>query len=101
MCCKGILKRVLPFIVTLVIGLFVASFFVDLRPRPFVFQEGRRGHCHDFENLYYQEHERAERLQEQLDRMKQGPVMLKLGPDEMTVPPPPPPPVKLAPRVVR
>jgi hypothetical protein len=36
-----------------------------------------------------------------LDRMQQSPMMLKLGPGDMTVPPPPPPPVKLAPRVVR
>jgi hypothetical protein len=98
MCCKGILKRVLPFFLTLAVGLFIASFFVDLTPR-LNFPERRLGRCHNFETSYYQEHERAERLQQQLDQLDQNPVPLKWG-DTMSVPPPPPAPV-MAPHVAR
>jgi len=100
MCCKGMLKRVLPFFLTLAVGLFIASFFVDLAPRPLVFREGPRGRCHNFESLYYQEHDRAERLQQQLDQMQQNAVRLNDVRPAFDSPMPPPPP-KFVPRVVR
>ena len=38
MCCKGFLKRVLPFFLTFAIGLLIASFFVSITPN-FKFQK--------------------------------------------------------------
>lgn len=32
MCSKGLLKRALPFFATLAVGLFIASFFVTIKP---------------------------------------------------------------------
>ena len=103
MCCKGILKRVLPFFLTLAVGLFIASFFVDLAPRPFAFPEGRRHACRDFQMLYYQEHERAERLQQQNDELQQNAVYLNNVRPAFEVSPPAPPaaPRFASPRAVR
>jgi hypothetical protein len=101
MCCKGVLKRIVPFFLTLAIGLFIASFFVDLAPRPFAFPEGRRGRCHDFQSAYFQEHERAERLQQQLDQINQNAVTLEWNGDAVNAPAPPPLPRFTAPRAVR
>lgn len=104
MCCKGTLKRLVPFFITLAIGLFIASFFVDLAPRPFAFGEGRRGRRRDYQELqmqYLQEREKNERLQQQLDELRQNPINLthvENGVSDIDVPPPPP---AKAPRVIR
>lgn len=95
MCSKGIFKRVVPFLITLTVGLFIASFFVDLAPRPIGFRGGPRRQCRDFKELYMQEHDRAERLERELDRVRQNPSTLQLvhpqpwtAPDEYVPPPP-------------
>jgi hypothetical protein len=72
----GIIKRIVPFLVTLIVGLFIASFFVDLTPRP-LFIEGRRHRCQDFQNMYMQEHERRMQAEQELDRIRQNPIDLK------------------------
>lgn len=72
----GIVKRIVPFLVTLIVGLFIASFFVDLTPRP-LFIEGRRHRCQDFQNMYMQEHERRMQVEQELDRIRQNPIDLK------------------------
>jgi hypothetical protein len=72
----GIIKRIVPFLVTLIVGLFIASFFVDLTPRP-LFIEGRRHRCQDFQNMYMQEHERRIQAEQELDRIHQNPIDLK------------------------
>ena len=38
MCCKGFVKRVLPFFLTFAVGLFIASFFVTVAAPSFQFQ---------------------------------------------------------------
>jgi hypothetical protein len=38
MCCKGFVKRVLPFFLTFAVGLFIASFFVTVAAPNFQFQ---------------------------------------------------------------
>jgi hypothetical protein len=100
MCSKGAIKRIIPFFITLTIGLFIASFFVDLAPRPFAFPEGRRRRCHDFQQMYMQEHDRAERLQQQLDRVNQNPTQLMhsepWNAPDVYVPPPPTVPMRRA-----
>lgn len=73
----GFIKRIIPFLATLTIGLFIASFFVDLVPRPFIFAEGRRRRCHDFQELYMQEHDRRMQVEQELDRLRQNPIPLK------------------------
>jgi hypothetical protein len=101
MCSKGAVKRIIPFIVTLTIGLFIASFFVDLAPRPFAFADGRRRRSHDFQQMYLQEHDRAERLQQELDRINQNPTHLihnePWNAPDAYVPPPPTMPMRRAP----
>lgn len=97
----AIIKRIVPFLVTLTVGLFIASFFVDLMPRPLAFPEGRRRRCREMQNLYMQERDRADRLQRENDRLRQNPINLKhsepwTAPDLYV----PPPPVK-APRTVK
>lgn len=97
----GIIKRIIPFLVTLTVGLFIASFFVDLAPRPMAFPEGRRTRCRRFQDLYMQERDRADRLQRENDRIKQNPINLKhsepwTAPNEFV-----PPPQLKAPRATR
>ena len=77
MCSKGIIKRLLPFAITLIIGLFITSFFVDLTPRPFTFRSRRAVRAQQWQQMYMDEHNRAERLQRELDMIKQNPVNLK------------------------
>jgi hypothetical protein len=89
----GIFKRIVPFVVALVIGLFIASFFVDLTPRPFTFRSTRQHRCRDFERLYIEQRERNARLQQENDMLRQNPITLKHtepwdAPD-LYVPPPP------------
>jgi hypothetical protein len=93
----GILKRAVPFLAALVVGLFVASFFVDLTPR--LGERGRRHkHCRDHRELkmqYLRERERNEQLQQQLDAIRQNPMDLRLTEElkqmDLDVPPPPAP----------
>lgn len=91
MCFKGILKRFLPFLATLAIGLFIASFFVDLTAPRFEmrgrgwrrYQEVQRLRI---ENQQLRDENR--RLTEQLSDARQS----KFDFDSFEVPPPPPPP---------
>jgi hypothetical protein len=100
MCSLGVIKRVFPFLATLLIGLFIASFFVDLTPRPFAFPEGRRHRCHNYEQMYYDQLDRADQLQKENDRLRQNPVTLKHT-EPWTAPDLYVPPVPKAPRSVR
>lgn len=98
----GIFKRIIPFFATLIVGLFIASFFVDLTPRPFAFPDGRRHRCRDLQNLYMQEHEKRVQAEQELNRIRQNPIDLKHSqpwnaPDLYV----PPPPTVKAPRSVR
>lgn len=67
MCCKGFLKRVLPFFLTFAVGLLIASFFVSITPN-FKFQ--KRG----WNNKHRQYHQRIEsenmRLREENNLLK-------------------------------
>ena len=101
MCCKGVLKRIVPFFLTLAIGLFIASFFVDLAPRPLFADRSGRHPCRDFQSMYYQQREENERLQQQLDQMQQNPVTLEFDGSKLNVVSPPAPPRYTAPRAIR
>jgi hypothetical protein len=96
------LKRFLPFLVTLAVGLFIASFFVNLSPTRF--QVRKRG-WHRYQEMQRLRIENQDlrdenrRLTEQLNEMRRTRTAF----DAFEVPPPPPPPpaVRTAPRVVR
>ena len=104
MCSKGLFKRVLPFFATFVIGLVIASFFVDISAPKF----GRgRWMQHEMERMRMEnEHQRQEirQLHEQLDGRRTRSSTLEYHdfdeiPMDVRVPlPPPPPPVPVAPR---
>lgn len=89
----GIIKRIVPFIATLIIGLFIASFFVDLTPRPFTFRSGKYYRYRELQRLYMEERERADRLQRENDLLRQNPINLKhtepWNAPDLYVPPPP------------
>ncbi len=42
MCCKGFIKRVVPFFLTFAAGLFIASFFISVAAPNFQFRRGYR-----------------------------------------------------------
>jgi hypothetical protein len=73
---KGIFKRVVPFLITLIIGLFIASFFVDLAPRRSSFAADSADTVVIFKTFICKERDRRERAERELDRMRQNPTML-------------------------
>ncbi|HYJ92232.1 MAG TPA: hypothetical protein VEV84_13050 [Pyrinomonadaceae bacterium] len=106
MCCKGMLKRVLPFFLTLAVGLFIASFFVDLSPAPFQSFENRRMRgFREYQQLKLENMELRDRnaqLQERINQLERNPQILKyIVPDNDITSPPAPPTVRNAPHVVR
>jgi len=44
MCCKGFVKRVVPFFLTFAVGLFIASFFITIAAPNFQFRRDFRKH---------------------------------------------------------
>lgn len=68
MCSKGLFKRILPFFATFAIGLFIASFFVDISaPR---FGRGRFAR-HEFQRIQIENQQQREEL-----RQKDGEIRL-------------------------
>ena len=98
MCSKGLLKRILPFFATFAVGLFIASFFVDVsKPR---FGRGRHMR-HEMQQLRMEnqrQREEIRQLHEQLDggqlmpSATNAPEMDEI-PLDVRVPLPPPHPV--------
>jgi hypothetical protein len=92
MCALGFAKRFLPFAATLAIGLFIASFFVDLTPPRF---ENRNRGWHKFQRIQQlrsenqQLREENRRLTQQLNELRQTTWMLDSHYDIPPVPPPP------------
>ena len=100
MCALGFVKRFLPFAATLVIGLFIASFFVDLTvPR---FENRSRGwqkfqRIQQLRNENQQLREENRRLTQQVNELRQTTWTL----DSHFDVPPVPPPAPAAPRRAR
>ena len=104
MCSKGLFRRILPFFATFVIGLFIASFFVDISaPRfgrgRFARQEIQRIQIENQQQReeLRQKDEEIRQLHEQLDgrRMKSSTLDSRDFdeiPMDVRVPLPPPPP---------
>ncbi len=72
----GLLKRALPFLATFGLGLFVASFFVNISPR---FEHHERGRCHrdmwEMRIENEQLREENKRLRESQDSSRVYPVL--------------------------
>jgi hypothetical protein len=86
MCCKGVLKRLLPFFLTLAAGLFIASFFVDLTPTPLRDRGMRK--FRDYQEMKMENTELRQRLaeaQQENDRLRKG----SISPNAPLPPPPP------------
>jgi|SRR3982750_1820036 len=101
MCIIGFVKRILPFAATLAIGLFIASFFVDLTVPQFERGRGWRRYQQmqqmRMENQQLREENR--RLTEQLNEARTRNAF-DFNSFEMP-PPPPPPPAPVVTRRVR
>ena len=106
MCCKGLFKRLVPFFLALVAGLFIASFFVDIGPPRFG-GGFRAKRFHEMQQLRIENDQLRDenlRLQDEIDTMRRNPINLKhyekrdwdSGPDVRDpVPLAPPRPVRL------
>ena len=101
MCCKGFIKRILPFFLTFAVGLFIASFLVSISAPNFRF-EGRRWNRHQ---QYHRQMEfEKQRLQEENYRLKRQLAdrnSQEILPSDLrfSVPPPPAPPMPPVPPV--
>lgn len=89
MCCKGFLKRILPFFLTFSLGLLIASFFVTIAAPNFQFK--KRGW-----SRHQQYHQRLEfenqQQREEINRLKRQLAEKQNLSEEFDVPPPPLPP---------
>ncbi len=68
MCCKGFVKRVLPFFLTFAVGLFIASFFMTIAAPTFQFQN--RGWRRNHRQYDRQRELEIQRLREENMRLK-------------------------------
>lgn len=66
MCCKGFMKRVLPFFLAFSLGLFIASFFVTIAAPNFKFNRGWRRHQQYDQKMEFEN----QRLREENSRLK-------------------------------
>ena len=110
MCCKGFLKRVVPFFLTFAAGLFIASFFVSVAAPTFGFRGDRNYYRFgEIQRLRIENRElretncRQRRQMEELRRQAlsadQSDIYSAVPPVDLNAPPPPPPP--RAPRFVK
>ena len=100
MCCKGVLRRIVPFFLTFAVGLFIASFFVSIAAPTFRFDGGWRRHQQYHRMMEFEN----QRLNEENSRLKRQLADRDDSSDQdfdlkYTVPPPPPmppaPPVRV------
>jgi hypothetical protein len=98
MCCKGFIKRVVPFFLTFAVGLFVASFFVTIAAPSFQFKN--RGWKKNHRQYDRQREVEIQRLREEnsllknqlAERERQAFTFHPAFESELPVPPPPPAP---------
>lgn len=96
MCCKGFIKRVIPFFLTFAVGLFIASFFVTIAAPRFEFKnrgwkKNHRQYDRQREAEIQRLREENMRLKNQLTEMEKQEFSVHPAFDgELAVPPPPP-----------
>lgn len=83
---QAFLKRILPFIITLTLGLFVASFFVSLMPN-FKFKKNRCGKRQEVKMLRHEKQQLELENQRLKERLVEAEKMILL---EAPIPLPPP-----------
>jgi hypothetical protein len=89
MCVKSLIKRIAPFFLTFVVGLFIASFFVSVVAPNFQFRGGFNGHRERDRQMRCENQrlrEENERLRNRLNEMEDSDWVI--NPD-INVPPPP------------
>ena len=93
MCCKGFIKRFVPFFLTFAVGLFIASFFVSIALPNVNFKRDFRKH-RQYHRMMEMENQR---LRDENFRLKQELTersTFEMNTLKLDVPPPPPlPPV--------
>jgi hypothetical protein len=103
MFCKGIFKRVFPFLLTFAAGLFVASFFVTVATPNFSIRSNRGSYRFgELQRLRIENRELREtncRQRRELEELRrkaatwdQGELPFTVPPVDLDAPPPPPPP---------
>ena len=98
MCCKGFIKRIVPFFLTFAVGLFIASFFVTIAAPSFQFKNRnwKRNH-RQYDRQIEAENQRLRdenlRLRNQLAEMERHEFTIQPAFDGVSIPPPPAPPV--------
>ena len=95
MCGMGIFKRVAPFFLTLMAGIFIASIFVDVSS-PFGFRARRIQMRNELEQLRI-ENDQLRRENRCMRRQFGVPASRTFDGDDFSIPPVPPPPVKFDP----
>lgn len=101
MCCKGFVKRIVPFFLTFAVGLFIASFFVTVAAPSF--QIPNRGWRKNHRQYDRQRELEIQRLQEENLRMKNQlseKDSQSFSASELKYNVPPPPPLPPAPKAV-
>ena len=93
MCCLGVFKRVVPFLITFAAGLFIASFFITIGAPNFG-SSRRQSKFREMRQVRMEVEElRRERcrLREEIENLRQERTTIQSGDiDVFTVPPPPP-----------
>jgi hypothetical protein len=99
MCCLGVFKRVVPFLITFALGLFVASFFVSLAfpSFPASRRQMKMRECHRVQMNYEELQQENQRLRDELAEARAKMVRDFESDIRLAVPPPPP----IAPIVTR
>lgn len=92
MCCKGFIKRILPFFLTFAFGLLIASFFVSIAAPNFNFKKrGFNRHREYDQRLEFENRQ----LRDENNRLKQQLMENQNLSEDLDVPAPPPLPPKM------
>ncbi len=93
MCCKGFVKRVVPFFLTFAVGLFIASFFVSIAAPNFQFRRDFRKHSEyhrTMESKIQRLTEENARLKRELSERERREMTSYAFENDFDIPPPPP-----------
>lgn len=93
MCCKGFLKRAVPFFLTFLIGILIAGIFVPIGGSNFQFRKNRWQNHREYHERQDSEIQRLREENEQLKK-KLSEIKEQNLAEELDVPPPPPLPAK-------
>ena len=99
MCVIGFVKRILPFVATLAIGLFIASFFVDMTAPRFEMRGRGWNRYQQMQQMRMENQQLREENRRLTEQLKEVRTRNAFDFPAYDVPPPPPPPA--APVVTR